>query len=71
MGGIELAVVTGALFPNLPLIVVSASAWKYHGYRDNYPNIKYWIEEPFKPSTLIGLAAGAIAENANPETTLE
>lgn len=63
MGGIELATVTEALYPQLSIIIISNSTWQYHGYRENYPNVKHWINKPFKPSTLVGLVAGTIAEN--------
>jgi CheY-like chemotaxis protein len=61
MGGIELLNVTEALYPTLPAIVVSASSWKYHNYRSNHPNAKHWIDKPYKPSTLLGIVAGTIA----------
>lgn len=61
MGGIELLVVTEALYPSLPILVVSSHSWEYAGYRDKYPNVKHWIDKPFKPSVLLGIIAGTIA----------
>lgn len=64
IGGIELLVVTEAMYPELQVVVVSASAWQYYGYRDKYPNAKAWVEKPYKPSVLVGMVAGIIAESS-------
>ena len=64
MGGIELATVVGAHYPKIPVLIISNRSWEYHGYRENYPNVKHWVNKPFKPSTLVGLVAGTIAENS-------
>lgn len=63
MGGIELLVVTEALYPELPVVVVSSISWQYHAYRDKYPNAKMWIDKPYKPSVLLGLVTGIIANS--------
>lgn len=60
-GGIEVVVVTEALYPNLPIIVVSNHSWEYYNYRGKYPNVKHWIDKPFKPSMMVGLVAGTIS----------
>jgi CheY-like chemotaxis protein len=63
LGGIDLLVVTEALYPDLPVVVVSTIAWQYYGYRQNHPNAKAWVEKPYKPSVLVGMVAGIISEN--------
>jgi CheY-like chemotaxis protein len=63
MGGIELLVVTEALYATMPIIVVSGHSWEYAGYRDKYPNVKQWVDKPYKPSVLLGLIAGTIANH--------
>ena len=58
MNGTSLARTTHQVFPKLPFIVISTITSDYTTFKSEYPNIKAWIQKPFKPSLLIGMVDG-------------
>jgi DNA-binding response OmpR family regulator len=58
MNGTTLAIISAQLKPQIPFIILSQIVSEYKSYRSDYPNVKVWIEKPFKPTMLIGMVDG-------------
>jgi CheY-like chemotaxis protein len=58
MKGTTLARIIYQVQPKLPFIIISSITGDYKTFQKEFPNVKVWIQKPFKPLLMAGMVDG-------------